>query len=195
MSNSAETPSIPTPPAAVPRPAVRAVVSVLVAVHVFAVFLGPWAMAPSSELAGTFRSALAPYLDILSLGNGYKFFAPEPGPSHLVRYEVTLPDGSLRTGVFPNREEHKPRLLYHRHFMLSEFVNTLEAPGAANERSTAYSRSYARHLAELHDADSVKLYLRRHYVPRMEEVRQGMKLSDPALYQERLLVEYKRDQS
>lgn len=184
--STTDTPSLP-------RPAVRAVVSVLVALHVLAVFVGPWAMPPSSELAGSFRSALAPYLDILSLGNGYRFFAPEPGPSHLIRYEVTLKDGSLKTGVFPDRNEHRPRLLYHRYFMLTEFLNGLESPGVPRNRSEAYARSYAQHLVDEYQADSVRLYMRRHYVPRMEEVRRGMKLTDPALYQERLLVEYTRD--
>lgn len=176
-----------------PRPAVRVVVSVLVSLHVLAVFVGPWAMPPASELAGSFRTAMAPYLDVLSLGNGYRFFAPEPGPSHLIRYELTLPDGALKTGVFPDRNEHRPRLLYHRHFMLSEFLNSLESPGVPPDRSQAYARSYARHLVDTHQADSVRLYMRRHFVPRMEEVRRGMKLTDPALYQERLLIEFARD--
>ena len=38
-------------PIQTPRPAVRAAVSLLVALHLFAVFLGPWAMQPASDLA------------------------------------------------------------------------------------------------------------------------------------------------
>jgi len=126
-------------------------------------------------------------LESMGLANGYRFFAPEPGPSHLVRYEVTLPDGSQEQGLFPDRRQHKPRLLYHRYFMLSEFINTLENPNVPNERAQAYAKSYARHLADLHQATQVKLYLRRHFVPRMSEVREGMLLTDKRLYEERPL--------
>ncbi len=178
----------------VPRPAVRAVVSVLVILHVAAVFVGPWAMPPqNSKLSAAAGQALQPYLDVLSLGNGYRFFAPEPGPSHLVRYEITLDDGTLQEGTFPNREQHWPRLLYHRYFMLSEFLNTLESSGPSHERAEAYAKGYAAHLADKYDARTVKLFLRRHYVPRTEEVRQGRRLDDKSLYEEKPIITYQRD--
>ncbi|MBI3840250.1 MAG: hypothetical protein HY288_20195 [Planctomycetia bacterium] len=177
-------PNIP-PNTQQPAAAVRAILSVLIILHVLAVFIGPWAMPPqSSELAASCARLFQPYLESLGLANGYRFFAPEPGPSHLVRYEVTLPDGSQQQGVFPDRRQHKPRLLYHRYFMLSEFINTLENPNAPRDRAEAYAKSYAQHLAHLHQATQVKLYLRRHFVPRMSEVRQGMRLADKALYEE-----------
>lgn len=177
-----------------PRAAVRRVVSVLVILHVAAVFIGPWAMPPqNSELAATVGGVFQPYLDVLSLGNGYRFFAPEPGPSHLVRYEITLDDGTLKEGVFPDRLEHKPRLLYHRYFMLSEFVNTLGGDNLDNPRAAAYAGGYARHLADQYDARTVKLFLRRHYVPRTSEVQRGLRLTDKSLYDERPLFTYHRD--
>jgi hypothetical protein len=143
-------------------------------------------------LASSLAVDKQPYLDVLALGNGYRFFAPEPGPSHLVRYEITLPDGTLEQGYFPDRAKHRPRLLYHRYFMLSEFANTLEG-APSRERVEAYARGYARHLAEVHDARGVRLYLRRHYVPRTEEVRSGRRLDDKILYEERPLYTYTRD--
>jgi hypothetical protein len=176
------------PTARQPAPAVRALVSVLVVLHVLAVFIGPWAMPPqNSELGASCARLFQPYLESMGLANGYRFFAPEPGPSHLVRYEVILPDGSQKQGVFPDRRQHKPRLLYHRHFMLSEFINTLANPDAPPDRAEAYAKSYAQHLAHLHQGTQVKLYLRRHFVPRMSEVRQGMRLTDERLYEERPL--------
>jgi hypothetical protein len=181
------TDSLPTP-----RPAVRAAVSILVLLHVVAVFIGPWAMPPTSLLGAKVGRLFQPYLDVLSLGNGYRFFAPEPGPSHLVRYEITLDDGTLREGFFPNRDEHWPRLLYHRHFMLTEFVNTL-GTGPENKLGETYAKAYAEHLSKLHEGRTVKLYLRRHYVPRSEEVEQGRKLDDKILYEERPLITYQRD--
>jgi hypothetical protein len=165
---------------------------VLVILHVVAVFVGPFAMPPNSQLSAAVAGLIQPYMDILSLGNGYRFFAPEPGPSHLVRYEVTLKDGTLKQGVFPDRSQHQPRLLYHRYFMLSEFANTLEG-GPTRERAEAYARGYARHLAHEYDAKTVKLFLRRHFVPRTNEVGAGLRLDDKSLYQERLLYTYERD--
>ena len=68
---------------------------------------------------------------------------------------ITLADGTLKTGEFPDRNMHRPRLLYHRYFMLSEFVNTLASPppaqaGTDAERDEALDRESAvlmeRHL-------------------------------------------------
>ena len=179
-----------------PSARVRATVSVLVALHVFAVFVGPWAMPPqNSELSARCADLLRPYVEGISLANGYRFFAPQPGPSHLVRYEITMPDGSQSEGVFPDRNVHWPRLLYHRYFMLSEFINSLETPEKPNERAEAVAQSFAKHLAEAHGASEVKLYLVRHFVPRMSEVQQGMRLNDKQLYEIQPLGTYKRDES
>src|SRR4051812_9871294 len=106
---------------------VRAVASALLVAHLCAVFVGPWAMPPAgSLLSRSFAAALGPYVQAMYLDNGYRFFAPEPGPSHLIRYEILLPDGKRVEGYFPDRKRHWPRLLYHRYFMLSEFVSTLD---------------------------------------------------------------------
>ena len=52
--------------------------------------------------------------------HGYRFFAPDPGPSHLILYEVSLENGETASGRFPDQNVHRPRLLYHRFFMISE---------------------------------------------------------------------------
>jgi hypothetical protein len=171
-----------------PRAAVRAVLSLLIILHVVAVFLGPFAMPPgNSQLSAACAQPFQPYVEGLCLANGYRFFAPEPGPSHLIRYEVTLPDGSIKEGTFPDRQQHFPRLLYHRYFMLTEFINTIDDPAAPSDAAKAYARGYAEHLADEYQAKDVKLFLRRHYVPRMPEVERGMRLSDRSLYKERPL--------
>jgi hypothetical protein len=173
----------------------RILISGLVALHVTAVFVGPWALAPyTSALSGSLASVFHPYLRAGFLDNGYRFFAPEPGPAHLIRYELKLPDGTLTSGIFPNVDDQWPRLLYHRHFMLSEFVNTLDGQQQTELRD-AMVRSFARHLAQAEQADEVTLYLRRHLIAPPQEVAQGARLDDPRAFPaDRLLGTFTAEQ-
>ncbi len=43
---------------------------------------------PASEEAGWLRSTLGRYVDFMYLSHGYAFFAPNPGPSHLLECEI-----------------------------------------------------------------------------------------------------------
>ena len=171
----------------------RWIVSLLLLWHVSAMFVGPAAVAPSSGLMTSVWDWYRPYLDALYLNHGYHFFAPEPGPSHLIRYELTLADGSQKTGLFPHKTEHQPRLLYHRHFMLSEHASQYAEPGTPPEILQAFSRSYAAHLLAEHHASQVKLILVRHLLPQPEQVLAGMTLTDKSLYFERLLGTFRAD--
>ena len=100
----------------------------LVLLHLLAVVAEPLFFYSRSDVqAGpeflALRRGLGPYVDWMYLDHGYFFFAPNPGPSHL----VGIRDQSV---VFPDRKEQWPRLLYHRYFMLSEFYNNSFAPRA-----------------------------------------------------------------
>ncbi len=176
------------------KPGWRLLISALLIMHLLAVVAGPWAFAPlHSTLADTCFGSLQPYMEALALNNGYRFFAPEPGPSHLLRYEFELADGTRGGGVLPDKSSQRPRLRYHRHFMLTEFLNSLDAPGAPPEMSEAYAESYARHLAHENHAREVSLYMRRHRLPTMAEVRGGMQLTDASLYEEKLIGKFQED--
>ncbi|HUY36171.1 MAG TPA: hypothetical protein VMV69_25760 [Pirellulales bacterium] len=180
---------------------VRAAVSVLVALHVVALLVGPLSV-PDSIVGRFLGQFYRPYLEIAYLNHGYKFFGPDPGPSHLVRYELELADGSRLKGIFPDRAEHWPRLLYHRHFMLSEFVMALSRPGdpglpwekqPLSQGQRVYARSYAHHLLEKHQGNRVTLYFVEHLIPSPKEVLDGMKLDDPRLYRTLKLGTYGAD--
>jgi hypothetical protein len=162
----------------------KIVISLALAVHLAAVFVGPWSVEPSSMMSGYAWRALRPYLEGAYLNHGYHFFAPEPGPSHLIRYELEFADGTTRTGEFPNLSEQQPRLLYHRHFMMSEFINV--AP-PDSEWAKTYARSYANHLLTEFGATKVTLHLRRHLIPPPDAVLEGLSLKDPRFYEERAL--------
>ena len=186
--------------------------SILLVLHLFAVIIAPLAdPPPSSDLARALATQVRPYLKAFALDNGYRFFAPDPGPSHLIRYEVDLADGTMQEGLFPNTKEHFPRLRYHRHFMLSEMLfglaaPTMELPANAElsppdrdaiEESRAVAvalqRSVANYLLRQHpDASRVRLFTVVHAIPSPMEMQRGLRLDDRSLFQERLLGEFDR---
>lgn len=124
-------------------------VLIAIAGHFAAVLAEPIRFFSQSETqvapyAATWRASLAPYVEWLYLDHGYFFFAPNPGPNHLVGARILPPTDPIRaepllSGVpvdlsrdvdayFPDRRAQWPRLLYHRYFMLSEFYNSSFAP-------------------------------------------------------------------
>ncbi|MFN0199255.1 MAG: hypothetical protein ACKVT0_21095 [Planctomycetaceae bacterium] len=164
--------------------------SIWLVFHLFAIIVAPWSVPPSSLLSQECWRICQPYLEALNLNHGYHFFAPEPGPSHLVRYEAVLQDGSKISGMIPDLNIHRPRLVYHRHFMLTEYLNriAMEADDAGDPASfNALTKAYAEHILHMHDAKSVSLFLRRHYIPSPQQVQEQMPLNDRRLYAERPL--------
>lgn len=112
-------------------PAVRLGVSLCLVYHLVAVLLEPLATPPQfagppSVVPELVRPMFRPYATALSLDHAYKFFAPNPGESHLVRYDLYFADGTKRINQadqwFPDRKRDWPRLLYHRYFMITEFL-------------------------------------------------------------------------
>jgi hypothetical protein len=218
---------------------VRCCLSIFVIVHVAAVFAEPFRffsqspVKPASAEAGWLRQTLAPYVDFMYLSHGYAFFAPNPGPSHLLECEIkqrpsireagpenaknstvsTLRDLPLidqpaesfsrlamRWRVFPDRAFDRPRLLYHRYFMLSEFYHTLFAPVALSEAELnepglkerwqvdravyeSLQSSITNRLQKSHQAESIKLRRIEHELPsELQVLGDGWKLNDPRLY-------------
>lgn len=175
----------------------RMLITLALLAHLAAVVLAPLAIPPSSPLAQSGRAVLAPYIDAIYLDHGYRFFAPDPGPSHLVRYELKFADGATREGRFPDLQSQWPRLIYHRHFMLSEklageFPRPLppEAPpeiqAERRQRMQWFERiaeGYARQLLRDTGAESVRLELVEHLIPLPQHVLdERLKLDDPRFY-------------
>ena len=101
----------------------RALASVVILVYLFVLLVGPLSNPIKSQhLTAPIAATLSPLHRGLFMGHGYRFFAPNPGDSHLVQYKITKDDGTQIEGVFPDRENVWPRLLYHRWFMLSETI-------------------------------------------------------------------------
>lgn len=100
----------------------RAIASVLIVGYLFIVASGPATNSISSDLTNAVGQTMEPVHQAMHLGHGYRFFGNNPGQSHILRFEVGMPDRSMVSGQLPDPDEHWPRLLYHRWFMLSETV-------------------------------------------------------------------------
>ena len=194
----------------------RRLASMLILLHLSAVVVSPWSTPPpSSDLSRTVARVFEPYLLTAYLNHGYRFFAPNPGPSHLIRYELAETDGEwdMTYRVFPHIDQHWPRLLYHRHFMMSEtvfsvigfpppfswsdeeqttpeFNEYLAFRRERNQRGEPLMKSIGRHLQKIHKVDRVRLYLVEHAIPTPQELLEGLKLTDPRLFRETQLGEY-----
>lgn len=163
----------------------RILISVLLVIHVTAIALPPLALQSSgpmgsSPIVDLLLEKFRPYIDVTFLNHGYAFFAPNPGPSHLIRARITFDDGRPPVEeIFPDLTRHWPRLLYHRHFMLSEQLNSqYEPPELPPElqqdpiimegwlaRRTSYERkwrSFEEHLRAKYNATNVELTRVRH---------------------------------
>lgn len=116
-------------------PTTRAIASIAIAFHVFCVVLPPFDFASAfgpgrrSPVTSGLRRAFASYIGVMNLDHGYFFFAPDPGPSHILEYQLLDREGNqVGEGRLPDRSSHWPRLLYHRHFMLAEQYNDFATP-------------------------------------------------------------------
>jgi hypothetical protein len=146
--------------------------------HVVAILIAPAAVSPSSDLVQAGWDLFQPYLQILYLNHGYHFFAPEPDDSTLLAFQAERPDGTVVSGRIPNRDI-VPRLLYHRHFMLTE-----QMKDAPEELRDEWLGSYAEHICRKYGAAKVRLTAQTHHLPTMEMVREGVRLDDPSSYED-----------
>jgi hypothetical protein len=87
----------------------------LLLVHITAIFIPPFSLqtsgpAGTSPVADFLMWTFRPYIDVAFLNHGYAFFAPNPGPSHLLRARVTLgPPREPVEETFPDLQEQWPR--------------------------------------------------------------------------------------
>jgi hypothetical protein len=178
-------------PAPTPRRAgrrlLRWAVNLWLVFHVSAIIIAPASVSPSSDLIGSGWEVVRPYLQFLYLNHGHHFFAPEPAESTLLAFVAHREDGTIVRGRIPNFGI-RPRLLYHRHFMLTEHMN--QAPEELRE---SWYRSYAMHLGRKYGATTVGLARQTHFLPTMEMVRNGVKLDDPTSYEEQPLGVFQCD--
>jgi hypothetical protein len=164
-----------------PRP-LKAGVSLALVVYLAAVIVPPLAgPPPASDLARAALDPLRPLVHSLGLDHGYRFFAPNPGPGHSIRWTVTRADGSTASGSIPDRDADWPRLLYHRRFMVPEKIAGRVPPTDAPEEVRREARTdweplvrgVARSVLRTTGAATVRLELVEHYLPDPGEIVRG----------------------
>ena len=185
----------------------RIFASVLLIVHLLAVVvpplafqtIGPLGMSPAVE---TLLVLIEDYSQMLYLDRGYAFFAPDPGPSHLIQAGLTDGTGKLTEYTYPDLQQQWPRLLYHRHFMLAEYLNDIhQPPGPPDElikqdpesaaiwsdaraRYEHVRRSMTTHLERPYPGSTAAIRRIEHLIPDVIEFRdESISLSDQRLYQ------------
>lgn len=177
----------------------RFLVSLLLVMHLLAVFVAPWALTTERALPPNYQPArgqpdppardsplwqipivaeslhwfFSPYQNLVYINHGYNYFAPDPPASSVIRWEVVQPSGEVVRGEFPNKEQQWPRLFYHRHMMLAD-----QTPGM-DARAGEYCAS---HVATVYGGNSsLSLYVHNLLTP--EEVQGGKALNDASTYQ------------
>ena len=146
--------------------------------HLFAIVICPASAEPSSPILRSGFEFVSPYLHALFLDHGFHYFAPDPGASTLVSYTLEFPDGTTKTGRIPDRDVF-PRLFYHRHFMLTEFLGN-----GPEELQPLVERSFARNLCRASGATRVTLLKVVHDTVEIDAFRKGTRLNDPATFTE-----------
>jgi hypothetical protein len=158
------------------RRAIRRFISVWLVIHIAAIIIAPAAMPPASPLFQSAWMTARPYLETFYLNHGYHFFAPEPSFSTLVSYHADLPDGTQLEERMPNRGIW-PRLLYHRHFMLTEFLTF-----HSNEVQLQLCESYQAHLRHKHRVEEVTMTKVEHLLPSQFHILDGGSLQHEELW-------------
>ncbi len=156
--------------------------SLAILVYLAGVILAPLSgPPPASELSQVMLQPFRPLLGAVYLGHGYRFFAPDPGPGHTIRWTISMPDGTVKAGQTPDAQADWPRLLYHRRFMVAEKISGLVPPVDAPPEIRARARAdwlplvkgVAGNLLRTHGGDRITLAMVEHYLPGPEEVSEG----------------------
>ncbi len=149
-------------------PWARQLASAALVFHLSAVLAGALAAPPASLLEQTAANAFAAYNDVVDQGYGYRYYAPEPGPTPVVTATIRYTDGREEILRLPTRGVW-PRLRYQRQLALANhLVNDFqEARRRTGDGSkSVYARSYARHLAlSRSGCQTISLHVQSHLIP------------------------------
>ena len=164
-------------------PWARRVASCLLVFHLAAILSGALAASPSSPLERAAADLFGIYHQAVDQGYGYRYYAPEPGPTPVVTATIRYADGRPEETVrLPGRGVW-PRLRYQRQLALANHLvaDFEEARRATGDGARShYARSYARHLVRSRSGcASVTLYAQSHLIPDPEEIAEARRTNKP----------------
>jgi hypothetical protein len=155
----------------------RCLTSVVLLVHMVAIVAAAVAAPPSSDLQRAIADRFAHYYELIDQGYGYRYYAPEPPPTAVVKARLRFADGrGERVVRLPDRAQW-PRLRYQRHLALAhhlfeDFSAAKEAPGGPEP--SRWAASYARHLCRTNPGcTGVTLTLEMHLIPDLRLIREA----------------------
>lgn len=158
----------------------KVVASGCIAFHLIAIFAAPASIPPTSASLEATWSLCSPYLYTTNLNNGYHFFAPEPGASTLIEFVGTTSNGDIQHGVMPDKQRMRPRLLYHRYFMLTEFLGGYSE---SDPKRKIVIQTLAHEILKTQNLQQVELRLVRHRPSSRQEILIGDNLIAPETYE------------
>lgn len=160
----------------------KIVVSVFLALHLFAVLVMP---NPRSFVVMKLTPVLVPYMSALGLSHTWGFFAPEPvSPPHYIDYTLETKAGEKISGRFPpEKDPYFFRDRYNRRMSLSKFI-------AASEDNLR--GMFMNYLCNLYpEAVSARLWRVVGLQPSLEMVQKGeKKMTDSVDYKIEVLGNY-----
>ncbi|MEM9825850.1 MAG: hypothetical protein AAF958_04640 [Planctomycetota bacterium] len=179
--------------------------SFLIIGHLLAVVTAPLVVQSRGSIGAapivtTLMSPVQRYGEFVYVDRGYAFFAPDPGPNHLIQAAIGPAERRIEKRI-PDLSTMWPRLKYHRHLMLADYFNQSYEfplpPNLASEdaeaarqwqmRRSRYEelrKSIADHLSARHGGDPVLLARIRHNLPQFIAFQnQPIPLTDPRLYE------------
>jgi hypothetical protein len=212
-------PQKPAPPASPPpkktapkvagevgwHPFWRSLLSLLIVLHITAVFCAPWDLStdralppgyimPTDNLgrqippaldANVWQEPIIPrtlrgwffrhYLNLLYLNHGYEFFAPDPNGSHLIRYQIRDSGGREIANGEFPDLDNQWPRLLYHRHMM--------LAAQTSDMGEESGRHYAQHLLNLHGGQTISTQLVFHRLLSPPEVIVGTALDAPNTYQ------------
>jgi hypothetical protein len=181
--------------------------SMLLLFHLASQVVIQFAPQPASLVETSLAGWFSPYYELFDLGHAYRYYAPEPGPTPVIRARLRFDDGRPDLELRLPDRDLSPRLRYQRHLNLANhlFVDFQgsrpheHGPGEAGHpgRPSRWAASYARHLCRAYSGCvQVSLYAQRHLLPGLDMVyREGLPdFDDERFYEVPVLIgEYSCD--
>lgn len=155
-------------------PWLRVVATIAIVSHAALIWIAAWGGSPASRLEMSWRDGFRWYYGLIDQGYTYRYYAPEPPPTPVLRAVIKYKDGKTEEVRIPNRDI-QPRMLYQRQLALANhLLNDVEAAraGTGDASRSRWAQSYAKHLGKTHPgAVSVALSVEMHLIPDPNEIR------------------------